>query len=462
MKTVLVAGTRHKAHVALIKNNILVNAKSVLSIDSISDFLHQNKTLADSILITDGGFSSDLSENIRKILRITDEAKGIGISTVVITHDYYIHKELDRHPGAMVVKTPFMRITENDFNNAFKLMQKATEKATQEQIVEKRAERRAEKRAEKHKSEADDPPLHDDKDDAEAMQDNTPRKRKLFNLGKKRGPQDPEDDNYAGMSRVQNKAVAFTGRAGTGITSTVVNTAYSAAKKGLSVIILDLDIDYRAANLYFDKFCSMAEESEDACRSLIMTLANPLNYTATAVSITNKLWVSSLGYDFDDDRALERFFTGQRITALISGLKSKFDYVFVDIPLRILSDFNESLMCFDTIALCVPNNLHAALTTMRTLIDGFDPDDIRYMNMKTKLIATIYNDESMYDDEIMTPGNLADLITSGICDDFVGELQVIGAVPYATDFNRQIESGIPIGKTNTLLSKAYDEVLTRL
>ena len=81
---------------------------------------------------------------------------------------------------------------------------------------------------------------------------------------------------------------------------------------------------------------------------------------------------------------------------------------------------------------------------------------------KSKLIVTKYNDESMFDDEILTPERLAKLLTSNMCDAFVDDLQIAGEIPYASDFDQQIETDTPIYETNTLLMESYDKILSRL
>jgi septum formation inhibitor-activating ATPase MinD len=287
-------------------------------------------------------------------------------------------------------------------------------------------------------------------------------KRTPFRFGGKKKAEEDDDASDLGASRILNKAIAFTGIAGAGATGTIANLARAAARRGLRVALLDLDTDFRGMNLYFNKFCTLAEESEEICRSLIMSLANPNNYMTTAVSITDNLWVIGLGYDFMDRQSMDNLFTEQKAAALVSALKSKFDYVFVDITFGTLSRFPGIMMHFDTFALCVENNLHGAVTTLRALINDFSPENIQYLNLKSKLVATKYNSESVYDDEIMTPERLSELMTSGMCDDFVSEVPVAGAVPYAFDFDRQIESDVPIYQTNSLLMQAYDEILARL
>ena len=551
MITVLVAGTRHKAHINCLPGTTLANAKVNLTVDLLTDYLQFYNSSVDCIVITDGGLVNDPYDSMRMIGEVTEKTTEENICLVVVTHDYYLADLLAQLNSVHVVYAAFPRITEMDFTEALAFSPKyiprdGREKSAfhndQEIGVEQnsgaaqnrqesmdrqmtRSDGRAVEDGQAIRNErtiqdeqairglengmvnAISPDRVNGQDSvlslynifapetreadirgepktesdpvgsfdgfwqsehrakervAEKQEEKTKGKRLPFGIGGRKGKPEPEADSFSGLSRIQNKAIAFTGRAGSGVTSTVANIAYAAARKGMRSLILDLDIDYRGANLYFNKFCTLAEEAEEVCRSLVIMLANPNNYMSAAVPINDQLWVAGLGYDFNDKQSLDSLYTEQKIAAMVSALKNKFDYVFVDFPLTALSRFPGVIMHFDVFALCVENNLHSAVTTLRALMNGFSPENIQYINMKSKLTATKYNSESLYDNEIITPERLAELITSGICDDFVSELPVAGAIPYIMDFDRQIESDVPIYETNTLLTKSYGEILSRL
>jgi septum formation inhibitor-activating ATPase MinD len=438
VKVVLVAGPRHKTYLKFITEHTVLNKKVMLNVGILAEYLQNYNVSFDCILITDGGLLSDKSESVIRIKSLLEERGYEDTSIKLITHDFYIKNELRSIVNIDTLLTSSLRINEPDIIGALQNIQKAAHKQPaieQHEVITETQKPPEEKKA----------------------------KHKPFGIGKKPKIQETIDESVlSNISMVQNKVVAFTGRGGVGVTSSVVNLAYLAAKKGLSVIIVDLDLFYRAINLYFNKFCTMAEESEDTRRSLIMTIAAPHNYMTTAVSITNNLWVTALGYDFNDKRAVDNFCTQQKIATCISGLKSKFDFVFVDYSFRTLVKYPAVMMHFDSLALCVENNLHSVVTTLRTLIEELEPNDIHYLNLKSKLIATKYNGESMYDDEILTPDRLSKLITGGMCDDFTDELQVLGSVPYTANFDKQIEIDVPICEKNALLQKSYDEILSRL
>jgi len=439
VKIVLVSGVRHKSYIKHITKYTPVNVKTELFIDSLRDYLQQDNVVVDIIIITDGGLSLNPNNNIRIIEELVENTGLKNTSFVVLTFDCYLKNEINKLSKVNVIPTIFQRARDKDFTTALKMSPNV-------EIVKEKSL----------------PSPDFKKVRTEETENKTSGIRKSFSFGGMKKKPKTESDDFSTISRAHSRVVAFTGRAGVGITSSVLNVAYSAVTKGMRVIVLDLDIEYRAANLYLSKFCTLAEESEDISRSLIRTLANPHNYMETAVAVADNFWVASLGYDFDDNQAIENFFTEAKVTALVSALKSKFDYVFVDIPLQALSQIPGTIIHFDNIALCVENNLYSAVTTLRTLINNFNAEDIRYLNMKSKLVITKYNDESMYNDEILTPERLAELMTDNICDDFIDVLEIAGEIPYMVDFDRQIERDVLIYETSSLMMKSYDKVLTRL
>ena len=475
MKIVLVSGVRHKTYIKHISKYTPVNARVNLSLDSLKDYLlHYSTSAIDVVLITDGGLSCNPWDNVRIMQELFAEAVVEGIYFIVLTHDRYLNYELSRFSNLNVSFSAFTRVTEAEINAALRAAPIAQAEAApiaapipatiSAPIAEQEIEPKNSKK--EHIAPLDSiwASMNEKEDEDTDMQEygSAGSKRKSFGIGGAKNKAKAENEGYGGISRAHSRAIAFTGRAGAGVTGSVMNIAYCAAQKGMRVIIVDLDTEYRTANLYLNKFCTMAEESEDVSRSLIKTLANPQNYMETAVSITDNLWVTGLGYDFDDNQAMAHFFTEQKAAAMVSALKNRFDYVFVDIPLRVLSRMAGLMMHFDLFALCVENNLHAAITTLRALINDFSSEDIRYLNMKSKLLVTKYNDESMYDEDILSPDRLAGLMTGNLCDDFVDEMEIAGEIPYARDFDRQIESDIPVYETNSLLRESYDKALSRL
>jgi len=197
---------------------------------------------------------------------------------------------------------------------------------------------------------------------------------------------------------------------------------------------------------------------------LIRTLAQPQSYQTTAVNIENNLWLTTLGYDFNDSSLIEKHFTESKIIGLITALKHSFDLIVVDIPLDSLARFPALLNSIDVISLCMENTIYSAITTLRNISLGFtERERISYLASKSKLVVTKYNDESIYNDEIITPERLSELIISeGFSEDFEIELPVAGSVPYISWFGKQIESDIPIMEQDKRMEGAYEGILLRL
>lgn len=88
---------------------------------------------------------------------------------------------------------------------------------------------------------------------------------------------------FAAISKGTSRVIAITGHRGSGLTSTAVNIAHEANKRGLSAILVDLDTDYRSTNLYCNDFYEMAKNADvrrgaDSClqHGLLHTLRHRL------------------------------------------------------------------------------------------------------------------------------------------------------------------------------------------
>ncbi len=117
-------------------------------------------------------------------------------------------------------------------------------------------------------------------------------------------PTDKITRDFDNLSKGINRVICVTGHRGSGLTSTSVNIAYEASKRGLSAILIDMDIQYRGCNAYFDSFHSSTKKDEEMNASLIRTLARPQDYKTTCFNVANNLWLTSLGYSFNDKMSL--------------------------------------------------------------------------------------------------------------------------------------------------------------
>ncbi|CAH1207713.1 hypothetical protein PAECIP111892_02972 [Paenibacillus auburnensis] len=264
------------------------------------------------------------------------------------------------------------------------------------------------------------------------------------------------------ISRGISRVVAVTGHRGSGVTSTAVNLASEAGRRGLTALIVDLDIDYRSTNMYFGKFHERTKRDEDINASLIRTLARPQDYTSTAFPIRENVWLTGLGYEFNDPRLIGQFVTEARLTGLLSLLRNRFNLIVLDLPLDLLRQYLEIMIHIDSFGLCVPNDLYSVLSTLRNVENSLPKEQAVYLNAKSKLVVTKYNDRSRFQGESFTPEAVSRVLTSGLMEEFTYEMKVAGYVPYSSDFDSQIESDVPLVHSSINYERAYGNILLRL
>lgn len=281
--------------------------------------------------------------------------------------------------------------------------------------------------------------------DAEAIQSTDPLSRELANISR-------------GMSRV----VAVTGHRGSGLTSTAVNLAAEAAKRGLNTILVDMDAEYRGLNLYFSGFDEQARKDEHLGSSLIRMLAKPQEYRTNAFPVQGNLWITTLSYGFQDQRAIQQFYTSEKLAGLLSALRNNFNLVVLDLPLDAMRQMESALIHMDTFALCVPNNLYSVLSTLRNIELVLTRDSAAYLNAKTKVIVTRYNHSFRFHGDLFTPEKVAELLGSGLSDSFRFEPALAGYVPASAEFDQQIERDIPIVNSGPEFERAFGTILLRL
>lgn len=274
-------------------------------------------------------------------------------------------------------------------------------------------------------------------------------------------PADDMEKQYNQISKGLSRVIAVTGHRGSGITSTAVNLAYTAQRLGLSVILVDMDIDYRSTNMYFNSFHESAQRDEEIASSLIRCLAKPHYFKTTAFNVKDDFWLTTLAYSFDDRRLIESFYSNQRFINMISILRQKFNLVLIDMPMDIIGKFSEALLQIDVFGLCIPNNVYSTLATIRGANKQLSPEKLAYLNAKSKIVATKYNDKARLQWEPLSPARLSRLVLE-VSDSFDLEMSVAGHVPYGFNFDSQIEQDIPLVISSEEYQKVYGDILLRL
>jgi serine/threonine protein kinase len=268
--------------------------------------------------------------------------------------------------------------------------------------------------------------------------------------------------HFKSINKNTSRVIAITGHRSSGVTSSVVNLASVAAKQGFNTIIVDMDIDYRSTNMYFSSFYENTKKDEQINTSLIRTLAKPQNYMTTAFNIKNNLWLTSLGYEFCDLQLIDKFYNSLKLIGMLSVLRSKFNLIILDIPLDLLKRFKEVLIHIDVFGLCVSNNLYSVLSSLRNMEVVLKKEHMSYVNIKSKLLITKYNNRARFHEKIFTQEKVCELITSGLSEYFTNQISSAGIIPYSQEFDLQIEKDIPIINVIKDFEEAFGNILLRL
>lgn len=271
-----------------------------------------------------------------------------------------------------------------------------------------------------------------------------------------------EDNKFKYISKGISRIIAVTGHRGAGLTSTVVNLGYEAAKRNLNTIIIDLDVANRTTNLYFSEFIRQVEMDEHLAASFIKCLAKPQDYQSNACNVKNKLWLTSLSYDFQDHKLLEQFYHANKLINMLTVFRQYFNVILLDLPLEVLSEFQECIPNIDTFALCVQNSQYSVITTLRNMDNYLHNSNIGYLNAKSKLVVTRYNDRAQYENDFFSPEKVSELFASDLCEELTIKMPVAGSIRYNESFDLQIENDIPITENNPEFKEYYSNILLRM
>lgn len=439
-------------------------------IDSITEVINDNElTLAeavryladtapepDGILITDEALSMHAEQDRRDLEALMNGLAAVRpapVPVILLTLDSWKVKEWEnlsaKHPQIGIIVNEYIRVTPELFIRAINRARAAPAKERNVRTAEST--------------------LPSARETGRSREGEPARKSSFLDRfrprTKERSAPEPTDALTRELDRISrgiSRVVAVTGHRGSGVTSTAVNLASEAGRRGLSALIVDLDIDYRSTNMYFGGFHERTKRDEDINASLIRTLARPQDYASTAFPIRENVWLTGLGYEFDDPQLISQFVTEARLTGLVSLLRNRFNLIVLDLPLDLLRKYQEIMIHIDSFGLCVPNDLYSVLSTLRNVENSLPKEQAVYLNAKSKLVVTKYNDRSRFQGESFTPEAVSRVLTSGLMEDFTYEMKVAGHVPYSSDFDSQIESDVPLVHSSAGYERAYGNILLRL
>ena len=402
--------------------------------------LFQKKYQTAGVLLTDDAFSSSIEDDKKQLLSLLESQHSLYFEIMVLTNSYLRFNSLNdlcaEHSNISIKYYDWVRPSAKILNSACDVL------------------------ASRYK------PPQEKKTGVE--KDQPKKKKSLWGIFKNKEdsnspePTDLLTKEFERIGRVISRVIAITGHRGSGVSSTAFNIAHEASQRGISTMLVDLDIQYRSANMYFNKFNEMTQKDETIDASLIRTLAKPYDYKTTSFNINSNLWLTSLGYQFSDPKLLDQFFNTSKLIGMLSVFRNNFNLIILDMPMDLLGVFTESIINIDIFGLCVSNNLYSILNTIRNTEGVVDKENIALFKSKSALIVSKYNSESRFNRDIFTPDKVNEILTSGISTYFQGDMKIAGFVPYSSEFDKQIESDILIADTNMQFKENYDKILIRL
>ncbi|QNU67801.1 AAA family ATPase [Ruminiclostridium herbifermentans] len=446
MKIILVSNSMHDIFVKFISSKFdIINKNDKLSLSEVNDYLENVKPIVDGIVIIDQVFFQwDETDKLTFSL-LADNINNAKI--LIFTTDFkkqFLLENYIKSDNIKVVTIDYIRLSQNILNREMEYLINLSQRTKPLENISKDSQHNIKKV-------------------------NTEKKRSFFDRFKsshkdenKYNPTDQLERDFESISKGISRVISITGHRGSGLTSTSINLACEASKRGLKAIVIDLDIDYRGCNAYFSNFNEASNKNEEMNASLIRTLAKPQDYKTSCFCVNENFWVTSLGYSFNDKRLIEHFYNSTKLVGLLSLLRSKFNVIILDMPLDLLKVFEDAIIHIDVFGLCVPNSIYGILSTLRNIEVVLNNESISYVNSKSKVVVTKYNDRAKFQEEYFVPEKVCEIMTSGISSNFRNEINLAGYIPYSFEFDKQIESDIPIVNSSTEYEKNYGNILLRL
>ncbi len=440
MEILLVAGSisnKLYSNIAYKKN--IIN-KQPIYISELIELLKKGSVRFNTVLIVDEGIDETL-ENLQKILTETKKIDKEKEVVMMTSNLEYKHK----FDGTKVFYNQDIRLFEDEYNQILKsIVEDEAPSSTKEEVA------KGNKLLQQVEEE--------------------PKREKGSFIGrfsgvfraKKEVEEESDDKRFKHIRKGISRVIGVTGHRGVGITSTVVNLGYEASKRNLSTIIIDLDVYNRTTNLYFSEFMRQAERDEHLAGSLLKCLAKPQDYQSNACQVASKLWIAGLTYNFEDKRLMNQFFNTNKLMNLLTVLRQHFNVILLDLPFEVLKDFEEVIPNMDAFALCANNNQYSIITTLRNMGNCLSSENIGYVNAKSKLVITRYNDRAQYENEFFTPDKVSEIFASDLCEELSIKMPIAGFIRQEEEFDMQIERDIPIVETNKAFKEYYSNVLLRI
>jgi cellulose biosynthesis protein BcsQ len=449
MRSLLLAGAFHGV---LSKYGVDIVNRDSITLDGLLPFLQQNQPAYDQIIITDDAISNNDVYSIitaLKSLLIFLEKENDKKPVLLITNNVLLQNisiagvEICQYYAVRITISQYLNnISHSTKNSGIRTKKKESKIGTQvtEEIEQATAE--------------------------QVGSGPKPSKHKLLERFRKDRPFSSPDAAYAerefaAISSEISRVIAIVGCRGSGVTSTAVNLAHIASNKGLSTMLIDLDVANCALNLYFNEYYEIAKADHDIAHSLIRNLAKPQDYKMNTFNLSN-LYMTTLAYSFRDSELLGRFYTAAKLVNMLAVFRKHFQLCLLDMPFEVLGQFAESILFIDDFGICVPNNLYSITGALRIVQNLFIKQDQESLFSKSKIIVSKYNDQSTLQDESFSPERVCELLLELSDIHYESASELAGYIPYFMDFDSQLETDIPIAGTNAHLEKSYTDILLRM
>lgn len=441
MDILLIAGKLNNTFYSKISyKKHIINKQEIYS-SQIIELVDKNNITFDKILILDEGIDESISDFINHIEELINQKRVKEI--VIATSNLEIKWRL------RTVKVYFNEAIRTTNTFYFNCMEEIiSEKVEPRQIRQKESDGYDEKIITRNE------PSEESRKPKESIF------KKVFSRNK--SIKEDESQEFKHVSKGISRVIGITGHRGVGITSTLVNLGYEASKRNLKTIIVDLDIRNRTINLYFSEFIRQSEQDEHLRASLVKCLAKPQDYKSNACCIKDKLWVTELSYDFEDKRLINQFYISNKLINMLAVLRQYFNIILLDIPLEVLGEFEECIPNIDVFGLCTHNSQYSIITNLRNMGTYLSNESITYLNAKSKLIITQYNDRAQYEGDFFTSDKVSEIYNSDLCEELSIRMSVAGTIKYTNEFDEQIENDIPIVEQNSEYKNYYSNILLRL
>ena len=441
MKLLLISNKSNE-NLKIINSKNIVNKQEIYT-SQILEIVKGKEIRFDVLVILDSGIDISLVQLKDKLMEFEKIYPNKQI--VIFTNNLEIKYKLYKYK---VYFQENIRVSQKDYDNFFHNIQKHNVTSIRDIVIEEEID------------------VHREEDDIIKCNVNKGERNSIFSKMFKKSKGSIEEieavDKFKYMSKGISRIVSITGHRGSGVTSTTINLAYEAAKRDLSTIIIDLDIFNRTTNLYFSEFMRQSERDEHIAASLVKCLAKPQDYKNNACPLGNKLWITSLAYDFEDKHLINQFYTYTKLINMLTVFRQSFNLVIIDMPFDVLKQFSEIIPNIDAFALCTHNSQYSIITNLRNMSNGLTNEYIGYLNAKAKLIITKYNDRAQYEGEFFTPDKVSEIYNSDLCEELSVKMPIAGYIRYSEEFDVQIENDIPIVETSNEFKGFYSNILLRI